>query len=195
MNTTVNQPQPKKKLGIGKIILIVIGAFFVLGVIANLGGDKKAASAEGQSNTSAIGSNAAKEIAVGQTLQTQYFAVMVSKVSVVNKVNTDNQFSDLKSEPGTKYLILDVTFKNTDSESRMLTDGEVHITYNGKDYNFDKSETIMAEGYGLFLDQINPLTQKSTKLVYKLPEEINGVAYYNPGRASGDELISLGNIK
>lgn len=120
---------------------------------------------------------------------------MVSKASVVNKVNTGNQFSDLKSEPGTKYLVLDVTFKNTDSESRMLTDGEVHITYNGKDYNFDKSETIMAEGYGLFLDQINPLTQKSTKLVYKLPEEINGVAYYNPGRASGDEVISLGNIK
>ncbi len=64
-----------------------------------------------------------------------------------------------------------------------------------KDYEFDKSETVMAEGFGLFLDQINPLTSKTTKLVYKLPAEIKGPAYYEPGRASDNESIYLGDLK
>jgi hypothetical protein len=77
----------------------------------------------------------------------------------------------------------------------MLMEGAVFINYNGKEYEFDKSEVIMAEGFGLFLDQINPLTSKTTKLVYKLPAEIKGPAYYKPGRASDDEKIFLGDLK
>ena len=76
----------------------------------------------------------------------------------------------------------------------MLTDGSVWVNYNGKDYEFDKSETIMAEGYGLLLDQINPLTSKTTNLVYKIPAEVKGEAYWQPGRASDDERILLGKL-
>jgi len=63
----------------------------------------------------------------------------------------------------------------------MLMDGSVWINYNGKDYEFDKSESIMAEGWGLFLDQINPLISKTTNLVYKIPAEIKGDIYWQPG--------------
>ena len=75
----------------------------------------------------------------------------------------------------------------------MLMDGVVIINYNGKDYNFDKSETVMADGWGLLLDQINPLTTKTTKLVYKIPAEITGNATYKPGRGSSE--FYLGTIK
>ena len=112
-----------------------------------------------------------------------------------NSVSTGNQFSDLKPESGTRYLIINTTFKNTSNESRMLMDGEVLVNYNGKDYTFDKSETVMAGGYGLMLDQINPLTAKTTNLVYKIPAELKGTAYYNPARSGSDDLIDLGNIE
>lgn len=77
----------------------------------------------------------------------------------------------------------------------MLIDGELLINYNGKDYTFDKAETILAEGYGLLLEQINPLTTKKTKLVYKVPSELRGSIFWKPGRARSDEIILLGDIK
>ena len=119
----------------------------------------------------------------------------MNKVGIQKSVNTGNEFANLKAEPGNKYLVMNTTFKNTDSESRMLMDGEILINYNGKDYTFDKSETVMLEGWGLLLDQINPLTSKTTNIVYKIPEELKGVAYYKPGRAGSNDIIELGNIK
>lgn len=132
---------------------------------------------------------------VGEALPTKYFDVTVNKVSVANRVNTGNQFADLEAENGNRYLILDVTFKNMSNESRMLMDGKVSVNYNGKDYTFDKSETVMADGWGLLLDQINPLTTKTTKLVYKIPAEITGNAYYKPARSGSNDIIDLGIIE
>lgn len=77
----------------------------------------------------------------------------------------------------------------------MIMDGSVWINYNGKDYEFDKSETLMIEGWGTMLDQINPLTSKTTNLVYKIPAEITGTALWNPGRSDKDQVINLGEIK
>jgi len=54
---------------------------------------------------------------------------------------------------------------------------------------------VFVEGWGLMMDQINPLTSKTTKLVYKIPAEIKGLAYYRPGRSNKNDLISLGNIE
>lgn len=132
---------------------------------------------------------------VGETLSTRYFDVTVNEVYVQDRVNTGNEFADLKKEEGNQYLILNATFKNTDDESRMISDGEVLINYDGKDYLFDTSETILLEGWGTMLDQLNPLTSKTTNLVYKIPREIVGPAFYRPGRSSDDDLIVLGNIE
>jgi hypothetical protein len=133
-------------------------------------------------------------VTIGEVLKTDYFDITVNKVEVKERVNTGNEFSDLKPENGNNYLIINATFKNTDSESRMLMDGSVWINYNGKDYEFDKSETIMAEGWGLLLDQINPLTSKTTNIVYKIPSEVKGEAYWQPGRSDDDERILLGTL-
>lgn len=116
-------------------------------------------------------------------------------MQVVSSLNTGSELTDIKADDGSKLPVFNVTFKNVDGESWMITDGEVHINYNGKDYNFDRSETVLAEGYGLFMDQINPLTTKSTNLIYRLPKDITGTGYYIPGRADSDEKIVLGEIK
>jgi len=177
-----------------KIFFTIIIAIIVL---SNLGDDKSASkSSSGIGNESDLDSKSSesKPISVGDVLKTEYFEIIVNKVDFEKRVNTRNEYSDLKPEEGVTYLIINATFKNIDNESRMLDDGSVWINYNGKDYEFDKSEVVMAEGWGLLLDQINPLTSKTTNLVYKIPAEIKGNAYWQPGRANDDERIFLGTL-
>ncbi|WP_375181877.1 DUF4352 domain-containing protein [Chryseobacterium sp.] len=175
-----------------------LGAFtFFLIIAMGSMDDKKEKAANSETGTSATTVSAEAEVnykKVGETLATDYFDVTVNKVSIENSVNTGNEFADLKPEARTRYLIINTSFKNNSDESRMLIDGEVLINYNGKDYTFDKSETVMLEGWGLMLDQINPLTTKTTNLVYKIPAELKGIAYYKPGRSGSNDLINLGEI-
>jgi len=145
----------------------------------------------GSKNSNAV----AKPVGIGQAGRTEYFEIMVNKVELNERVRTGNQFANLKAEPGNMYLIFNVTFKNVDNESRMFSEGDILINYNGKDYTFDHPEMVMLEGWGTFLDQINPLTTKSTNLVYKIPSEIIGDIFWRPGRNSNDLMFLLGNKK
>ena len=180
-----------KSKTIAKTFSIAAIASFTFFAVAS--GDKKSSSESSSAKPTEQATISA--VAVGQILKTDYFDITVNKVSVKDKVNTGNQFSDLKKEASNKYLIINATFKNTDKESRMVMEGSVWINYNGKEYEFDKSEAIMAEGYGTMLDQLNPLTSKTTNLVYKLPAEISGIGYWQPGRSNNDQKINLGDLK
>lgn len=171
---------------------LAVGIFLFLAFGSD---DDNDGSSSTSSSTEQTTSSSQTYVQVGEPLKTKYFDVTINEVSIQSRVNTGNQFADLKPEEGTSYLILNTTFKNTDNESRMLTDGEVLINYNGKEYKFDKSETVMLEGWGIMLDQINPLTSKTTNLVYKIPTEIKGATYYRPGRAGKKDLIFIGNIE
>lgn len=180
------------KIGVTVVIALI--------VIAQLGKDKDGSSSNSSSASSSTEQTETKKseptgVGVGQVLKTDYFDITVNEVSLNDRVNTGNQFADLKPEQGNLYLIINASFKNTDSESRMLMDGSVWIEYNGKNYQFDKAETVMLEGWGLLLDQINPLTTKTTNLVYKIPAEISGPAYWQPGRAKKNQRIFLGNLE
>ena len=177
------------KIGVTVVIALI--------VLAQIGKDKKGGStlADNSSSTSTEQkTEAPKGVGVGEVLHTDYFDIVVNSVSLEDRVNTGNEFADKKPEQGNLYLIIDASFKNTDKESRMLIDGSVWVNYNGKDYEFDKAETILLEGWGLLLDQINPLTTKTTKLVYKIPAEVKGPAYWQPGRADSDQRILLCNL-
>jgi hypothetical protein len=175
----------------------LITSFILFGISTNNTKGTNTASIEKSSDSKTQTEQSTEEskgTLVGQVLQTKYFDIKVNKVNIDDEVNTGNQFADLKHEEGNMYLIINASFKNTDNESRMLMDGSVWINYNGKDYEFDKSETIMLDGWGLLLDQINPLTTKTTNLVYKIPAEIKGNAYWQPGRADSDQKILLGTL-
>jgi len=194
--TQFNPQQPqKKKAGCLKIGLIGVGIVVVIAVIAGLFSERKSVEEIEAGMTKPVEEEAPKYIQTGEVLKTKYFDIVAEKVEIAHKVNTGNQFTDLKAEEGTRFIIIDASFKNVDTESRMLTSGELLINYNGKDYTFDKAETILAPGYGLLLEQINPLTTKKTKLVYKVPSELKGPIFWKPGRAGRDEVILLGDIK
>lgn len=187
------QPPKAKKSGCLKIVAIAVGIVVVISVISAIFSDDSATKQK-EASTEKTNADATKEITIGDTLKTDYFEIIAHSVNVTDMINTGNKYSDLQAEPGTRFLIVDASFKNIDTESRMLTDGELYVSYKGKDYIFDKSETILAPGYGLLLDQINPLTKKSTKIVYKIPSELRGSIYWQPGRADSNQRILLGEI-
>lgn len=184
-----------KNHSISKGLKIVVTVVIVLIVIGQLSKNSDSSSTSNSSEQTDANNSEPTGVSVGQILKTDYFDITVNEVSLNDKVSTGNQFADQKPEQGNMYLIINASFKNTDSESRMLMDGSVWIEYNGKNYEFDKAENIMLEGWGLLLDQINPLTIKTTNLVYKIPAEIKGPAYWQPGRATKSQKIFLGNLE
>lgn len=176
------------KKTLGSIAVLIAFAFIASATGSNSESDNGSPQAM-------VKSKQAVRVELGQPLKTDYFEVVVNKVSLKNSVRTGNEFADKEPEEGNMFLILNTSFKNIDNESRMLTDGVVWVEYNGKEYQFDNSETVMLEGWGLMMDQINPLTTKKTNLVYKIPAELKGPAYYQPGRADKDQRIFLGELK
>lgn len=190
--------EQKKKPGAGKIILIVIGVIFALGILASLTSNKKSSTGSNETGTASTESappSSSSQVAIGQTLKTEYFDVTVNKASITRKIKDPSGVGmNAEADPGTKFLVINVTYKNTDTESRMVLDGSVFINHSGKELNFDNSETLMIDGYGLFLDQLNPLISKTTNLVYKIPEEATGAAFYNPGRSDNNDRIALGDL-
>jgi hypothetical protein len=124
-------------------------------------------------------------------LSTEYFDVTVNKFKINKSVKTGNMFSDIEPEEGNSFLILNVSFKNTNTESRMLFDGVVIVIMDGKEYKFDKSETVLAEGWSTTLKQINPMTTTTVNLVYKVPSDIRGSIYYQPARNYKKKKIFL----
>lgn len=134
-----------------------------------------------------------KAIGMNQVLQTDYFEVTVNGMEVSTTIGTG--VFEQQAGDGNKYLILDVTYKNIDTESRFITGDHVYVTYNGKEYDFSKQEVVLQEGYGVSLEVLNPLTTKTAKIVYMIPAELTGEAFYQPSRAKRDQLISLGSLR
>jgi hypothetical protein len=164
-------------------------------MIASCGGGADASSSStGGAEAAAARSNNVTAVGINQTLKTEYFDVTVNSVRTAKTVKID-EFEELKQEEGNKYLILDITLKNTDKESRMMFDGVVKINANGQEYKYEQAEPVMAEGWGMIMDNINPLVTKRTRLVYKIPAALTGTGVYNPGRSDEDEVINLGNIQ
>ena len=123
-----------KNASISKGWKIGVTAVLALLVLAQLGKDQKAGSSSAvattteQTATTAEAEQKVEElqgVGVGQVLQTKYFEITANSVNLMDRVETGNQFADLKPEAGNMYLIVDATFKNIGNESRMLTDGSV----------------------------------------------------------------------
>ncbi|MCB8563716.1 DUF4352 domain-containing protein [Fusobacterium ulcerans] len=172
-----------------KILKVIVGIFIVFIAIGIFSGKSTDEGNSGQKG---------KEVTIveiGKPLTTKRFEVTVNKVSFQDRVNTGNQFASLPKKDGVKYLVMDVTFKNVDNESRTLLDGEVIVNLDGKTFKYDRSETIMLEGWGLLLDSVNPMMSKKTKLVYALPSELkNADLFYVPHLSPKNTMINLGHI-
>jgi hypothetical protein len=123
-----------------------------------------------------------------------YFEVSADKAYATNKVGTGNQFIEPKNWEGSRFFIVNASFKNLDTESRLPFGGSLYINYNGKDYVFDTVEPIMLEGYNIWFRSVNPLITMKTKIVYRIPNEIEGEVFWRPGRNSSDTRLWVGRV-
>jgi len=132
--------------------------------------------------------------AVGQSFRTDYFEVTVNDVSATAAIDTGNQFTSMRADSGNQFLLLNITIRNIDDESRMFSDGSAFLETGGKRYEFDHPETIIDDRFSL-MEQINPMVSKTINIAYKIPDGVEADAYWIPGRNSHDAQVSLGHIK
>lgn len=111
-----------------------------------------------------------------------YFDVKINNCSIKSRVGTGNPYAEPKVWEGSVFLVIDASFKNTDTEGRLPVEGDALIESEGREYVYDHTETILMDGYGVFLDSVNPLVTMRTKIVYRIPSEIKGEIYWRPGR-------------
>ncbi|WP_429491542.1 hypothetical protein [Pseudomonas sp. S30_BP2TU TE3576] len=123
-----------------------------------------------------------------------YFEVSANKAYATNKVGTGNQFAEPKQWEGSRFFVVNASFKNLDTESRLPIGGSLFINYNGKDYEFDTVEPIMLEGYNIWFKSINPLITMKTKIVYRIPNEVSGEVFWRPGRNPSDTRLWVGKV-
>ena len=130
---------------------------------------------------------AAKTAGIGDTVKTSYFEVTVNSLSFSKFAGT-NEFSRVNAGDGNHFAIVNVTFKNTDTEGRSLLAGEMRADYNGKQLKFDDSQVVLEDGFITF-DTLNPLTKITGNVVFKMPEELQTGLSYMPPRS--DLIIRL----
>ena len=154
-----------------KKVLLVIGIIvFVILAVGSVGGDSS--SSGSGSSTKKIAEVKEKEMGkVGEPFTTNNFEVTVSGIKAIDSQKI-NSITSLDKEDGVKYLIVDVSAKNIANESKSLVSAGKLILGDGDDkIEIKNDETLLTEGYGAFLEEVNPKLSKKTKLVYKIPAD------------------------
>jgi hypothetical protein len=116
------------------------------------------------------------------TGQIGYFNVKINSCSITNGSITGSSYTEPKSWPGSRFVVIDAEFKNLDQEGRLPSEGSLIINHNGKELKYDSTETIIQEGYGIYFKSVNPLVTMPTKIVYRIPNEVSGEVSWQPGR-------------
>jgi len=178
------EPKPKFKLKLIHVVFAIIGIIFIKALFFN-----EPSRTENQSQPVVETPPQPTTVNMREVLHTHYFDFVITDAYHVREVNTGNEYTDLPAERGAKYIVLEVAIKNTDRESRMLFSGSLWVNYNGVDYQYDKAETILADGWMMDMQTLNPLMTKAVHVVYKIPSEMEGLAYWVPGRATNGERI------
>lgn len=130
---------------------------------------------------------------IGTSVIAGNFEVTANDYKVTNFINTGNPYLNKRAAEGDTYLLIRATYKNIDYEGRtILSAGSLFIEYDGKEYEFDKTESILAEGFGVTFEALNPLSKKTTWLVFPIAAEIKGGVLWQP--AASKEKIYLGEI-
>ncbi|MCY1355849.1 hypothetical protein D9M69_422860 [compost metagenome] len=113
-----------------------------------------------------------------------YFDVKINTCNVSDLPITGNKYTEPKHWAGSRFVVIDATFKNQDQEGRLPSEGSLIINHEGRELRYDSTEAIMQEGYGIYFKSVNPLITMPTKIVYRIPDEVSGEVSWEPGRNS-----------
>ncbi|MES2387392.1 MAG: hypothetical protein V4543_05290 [Bacteroidota bacterium] len=128
----------------------------------------------------------------GDYQRTGYFLVKANYWGHSKRINTGNEFSSIGKREGTRFVQVNISYYNESSEGRVLSGcGYVTLYNGGRAYKYDMPETILAEGYGLTFETLNPMLTHTTTVVFPIPFTVNGPIYWTP---EGGYAVYLGNI-
>jgi hypothetical protein len=116
---------------------------------------------------------------------------MVDTVMVFDSILDRGAAVNLPWEEGNQYLVINISFKNTDNESKMVPDGTLEIDRGNYELKYDSPETLVQRGWGSLLQDIEPGITKKTRIVYKIPSSTTGKVYYYPDAANNGDRIFL----
>lgn len=122
--------------------------------------------------------------AITRQARVGHFTTTINDCHIKELPLTGNSFTEPKQWPGSRFLVVDVSFKNEDSEGRLPIEGSLIINYLGRELRYDVTETILQDGYGIYFKSVNPLLSMPTKIVYRVPSEVSGEVFWEPGRNS-----------
>lgn len=124
-----------------------------------------------------------------------YFDASVDACNAQSLPITGNKYTEPDAWDGSRFVVLDVTFKNNDSEGRLPLPGSLVINHNGRELTYDTTESIMQKGFGIYFKSVNPLLSMKTKLVYRIPNEISGDVFWVPGRNEDQKRLWCTTVK
>jgi hypothetical protein len=168
------EPQ-KKKMGLGKKILIGFGILILLGVIRAATKDEKNSASAGSSisasNSSSSSSSDAEYKKVGDQIEVGDFSYVVNKA--MYKKTVGGEYSS-KTADGI-FLIVNVTFRNNDKEEHTLDNSFFKLTdAAGTEFSSStEGETAleMSDNATLFMKQCPPHIAKTGYLIFEVPKK------------------------
>lgn len=178
------QQPPKKKLGAGKIVLLVIGVIVALcavgGIIAAVAGGKTANNASDKPPAATKTTGAAKKPAgkpkaaahtnprQGQPARDGKFEFTVTGVTY-GKTQVGNQYAGKQAQG--QFVLVQVTVKNIGTQAQTFDASSQKAAGNGNTYSADSEAGIYANtGDQTFLNEINPGNQAQGTLVFDIPK-------------------------
>jgi len=120
----------------------------------------------------------------GENVKVGYISYQVYKVYSQKRIGS----YDFGKTANANYLIVDVSAKNEDTQSRMIPDFEL-VDENGSSYESDsESAMYLPDNKAFYFDSLNPGVQKRGYVVFDVPEgkqyklKISG-GYFSSGYA------------
>jgi len=89
-------------------------------------------------------------------------------------------FEDKQPAKGNHFVVLDVAVRNTDTQPRVFSEGQIIAADASRERTFPAPVNIFADGY-LQLQVLPPAAAARGKIVYEVPDDARGVLYWVPG--------------
>ncbi|MDP4265063.1 MAG: DUF4352 domain-containing protein [Bacteroidota bacterium] len=174
------------KIAFVLIALLIVGAIIVL--IRGRDDDEK------RHITGLAKDRLPREVSTDKVLRTRFFNVVVDTVEIFDSIDDGNDLVTLPYEAGNEYFVINISFKNTDNESKMMPDGELGISRGNNELKYDNPEILTMRGWGVLMENIEPGITKKTRIVYKIPAGVSGKAYYYPDISYNQDRIFLADF-
>jgi hypothetical protein len=125
---------------------------------------------------------------IGQTAHSDKFEVTVRSIQFTEVLGEG--FTETRADPDTVFAVIEVNVRCVDKESRFYNSGDLYAEVNGTELKYDNSEVIL--GLDSPIGMINPLTEKTGFVVYKIPQELAGAKLsWMPGMEFSDLRFNL----